>query len=70
MSFNKGEPIFKDIRLYISTIGFTTEGQRLEEGIITGGVSIRKQDEMHLAPIRAYMNDMTLVTTTVQCRKG
>ena len=29
----------------------------------------RRQDLMCLTPIRAYMDDMTLVTTTVQCMK-
>lgn len=67
-SFNKGKTIFKDILLYISTIGLRTEG--LKEGIITGCVSMRKQDETHLAPIRAYMDDMTVVTKTVPCRKS
>ena len=29
----------------------------------------RRQDGMHLTPIRAYMDDMTLVTTTLPCMK-
>ena len=29
----------------------------------------RRQDGMHLTPIRTYMDDMTLVTTTVPCMR-
>ena len=35
--------------------------------LVVGGEKC--QDGMHLTPIRAYMDDMTLVTRTVPCMK-
>jgi len=35
--------------------------------LVVGGEKC--QDGMHLTPIRAYMDDMTLVTATVSCMK-
>ena len=80
---------FQDMRLCLSTAGFTTGWQRPEIGLkagctisplaftmameiiiraskwVVGGE--RCQDGTHLTPIRAYMDDITLVTTTVPC---
>jgi len=75
---------FQDIRLCLSTAGFTTGRQRLKIGIMAGctisplaftiAMEIiiraskwvvggeRRQDGMRLTAIRAYMDDMTLVT--------
>ena len=82
---------FLDIRLCLSTAGFTTGWQRLEIGIMAGCTisplaftmtkeiiiraskwvvgGKRRQDGMRLTPINAYMDDMTLVTTTVPCMR-
>ena len=82
---------FQDIRLCLSTAGFTTGWQRLEIVIMAGcTISLlaftmpmemiiraskwvvgreRCQDGMCLTAIRTYMDDMTLVTTTVPCMR-
>ena len=82
---------FQDIRLCLSTAGFTTGWKRLEIGIMAGCTisplaftmameviiraskwvvgGERRQDGVRLTPIRAYMDDMTLITTTVPCMK-
>ncbi|ONI45671.1 hypothetical protein AN642_00195 [Epulopiscium sp. SCG-B10WGA-EpuloA2] len=82
---------FQDIRLCLSTAGFTSGWQRLEIGIMAGCTisplaftmameviiraskwvvgGERRQDGLCLTPIRAYMDDMTLITTMVPCMK-
>ncbi|MDG2555426.1 reverse transcriptase family protein, partial [Vibrio parahaemolyticus] len=82
---------FQDIRLCLSTAGFTTGWQRLEIGIMAGCTisplaftmameviiraskwvvgGERRQNGLHFPPVRAYMDDMTLVTTTMPCTK-
>ena len=82
---------FQDIRLCLSTAGFTTDWQKLEMAIMAGctisplaftmAMEIiikaskwvvgkeRHQDDMRLTPIRDYMDNMTLGTTTVPCMK-
>ena len=53
----------------ISSLAFTMAMEiiiRASKWVVGGEI---RQDGMHLTPIRAYMYDMTLVTTTVPCMK-
>ena len=53
----------------ISPLAFTMAMEiiiRVSKWVLGGE---RRQDAMRLTPIRAYMDDMTLVTTTVPCMK-
>ena len=51
----------------ISPLAFTMEIIIRASKWVVGGE--RRQDGMRLTPIRAYMDDMTLVTATVPCMR-
>jgi len=53
----------------ISPLAFTVAMEiiiRASKWVVSGE---RRQDGMHLTPVRAYMDDMTLVTATVSCMR-
>lgn len=75
---------FQDVQMCFSTVAFTTAWQWIEMGIMTGctisllaftmamGLVVggeRWQDGLRFPPIRAYIDDMTLVTSIIACTR-